>query len=800
MRPVRLVAEGFSAFRDPIDVHFDGADFFALVGPTGSGKSSILDAICFALYGNVPRYGDDRLVAPVITQGSAEARVSLTFEIEREEYVATRVVRRQPRGGATTKEARLEHGAEVLAGDAKGMNKAVADLIGLSFHHFTRCVVLPQGEFAEFLHDKPSERQDLIVKLLDLQIYERMRSRATARAAQREGAIALDEQRIGALADCTPEAEAQAHAVLDGIKQLRKQLQKAETAVKVLEEEAATAARAADTARQVVVLLEAVKVPKAVLTLNKQRDAAVAARADAALAREASEAALAEHAQVTEQLPDPAQLQHALDAYCQLDEISEHLAALTEAEQAALPALEAGRAAHDEAVHAVGHAEAAFEAGVEDSAATALAAALVVGEPCPVCEQVVTRKPKVRAGEKGKAKKALDAARKQEALLRAALEQVETAAAKTRAEHEAAEKRARALEQKVAKAPDAERLAAQLAEIEAARQEHAARQAEFQRAVGAEREAGERVTALDRDLAQARQTCDAQRDPLVGAGLDVPGIGADFVADWESMAGWSAEQVPTHKAREREQTEHANQRAEAARVAVAELVETATASGVEVPRRPAPTISGLRELAAASESRATAEANRIADGIKESAAITKRIETARDDANVARELAKLLRSDRFEQWVVNEALVALVEGASETLEQLSSNQYALGVDDGNEFEVIDHRNADERRSAKTLSGGETFQASLALSLALADQVGSLAAGGAAKLDAIFLDEGFGTLDPDCLDTVAATLETLGSDARMVGIVTHVRDLADRVPVRFEVTKGPRTSSVTRVDA
>ncbi len=417
-----------------------------------------------------------------------------------------------------------------------------------------------------------------------------------------------------------------------------------------------------------------------------------------------------------------------------------------------------------------------------------------------MCEQVVPRKPKVRAGEKGKAKKALDAARKQEAQLRAALEQVETAAAKTRAEHEAAEKRARALEQKVAKAPDAERLAAQLAEIEAARQEHAARQAEFQRAVGAEREAGERVTALDRDLAQARQTCDAQRDPLVGAGLDVPGIGTDFVADWESMAGWSAEQVPTHKAREREQTEHANQRAEAARVAVAELVETATASGVEVPRRPAPTISGLRELAAASESRATAEANRIADGIKESAAITKRIETARDDANVARELAKLLRSDRFEQWVVNEALVALVEGASETLEQLSSNQYALGVDDGNEFEVIDHRNADERRSAKTLSGGETFQASLALSLALADQVGSLAAGGAAKLDAIFLDEGFGTLDPDCLDTVAATLETLGSDARMVGIVTHVRDLADRVPVRFEVTKGPRTSSVTRVDA
>jgi exonuclease SbcC len=85
-------------------------------------------------------------------------------------------------------------------------------------------------------------------------------------------------------------------------------------------------------------------------------------------------------------------------------------------------------------------------------------------------------------------------------------------------------------------------------------------------------------------------------------------------------------------------------------------------------------------------------------------------------------------------------------------------------------------------------------------LALADQVGAMAAEGAAKLDSIFLDEGFGTLDSDCLDTVAATLETLGADDRVVGIVTHVRDLAERVPVRFEVTKGPRTSTVTRVDA
>jgi exonuclease SbcC len=114
--------------------------------------------------------------------------------------------------------------------------------------------------------------------------------------------------------------------------------------------------------------------------------------------------------------------------------------------------------------------------------------------------------------------------------------------------------------------------------------------------------------------------------------------------------------------------------------------------------------------------------------------------------------------------------------------------------------VIDHRNADERRPAKTLSGGETFQASLALALALADQLAGLAAGGAAKLESIFLDEGFGTLDPETLATVADTIEALGNEERMVGIVTHVRELAERVPVRFEVTKTARTSQVERQSA
>nr|MBA2599630.1 SMC family ATPase [Actinomycetota bacterium] len=161
MRPVRLELSGFTSFRQHTVVDFGDADYFCLAGPTGSGKSSIIDAICFALYGSVPRYDDKRLIAAVITQGQLEARVRLDFNVDGRAYTAVRVVRKSAQG-ASTKEARLECEGEVLAGTAKELTDEVIKLLGLGFEHFTKCVVLPQGEFARFLHDDPSTRQDML--------------------------------------------------------------------------------------------------------------------------------------------------------------------------------------------------------------------------------------------------------------------------------------------------------------------------------------------------------------------------------------------------------------------------------------------------------------------------------------------------------------------------------------------------------------------------------------------------------------------------------------------------------------
>ena len=174
--------------------------------------------------------------------------------------------------------------------------------------------------------------------------------------------------------------------------------------------------------------------------------------------------------------------------------------------------------------------------------------------------------------------------------------------------------------------------------------------------------------------------------------------------------------------------------------------------------------------------------------------------TAREAQQVAEALAGHLAANRFEKWLLDEALHQLVEGASERLSELSGGAYMLAVDArSGGFGVVDHTNASQVRSARTLSGGETFLASLALALALADQVAGLAAAGAARLESLFLDEGFGTLDPDTLDVVAAALDDLGARGRVVGIVTHVRELAERLPVRFEVRKVGGSATIERVE-
>src|SRR4051794_25343026 len=221
VRPRQLEVEGFTAFRERAVVDFEDADLFAFTGPTGSGKSSLVDAMGFALFGRVHRYGE-KLVHPAISSGSTEARVRLDFTVGVTDYTAVRVVRRTGPGRASTKEARLERAGEVVAGDEKGLTAAIEDLLGLDFEQYCRCVVLPQGAFAAFLHDTPKGRQDLLAGLLDVAHYRALGQEANQRAAvAAQRAAFLDERLAGGLGGATGDSVGAANERVEQLARLR---------------------------------------------------------------------------------------------------------------------------------------------------------------------------------------------------------------------------------------------------------------------------------------------------------------------------------------------------------------------------------------------------------------------------------------------------------------------------------------------------------------------------------------------------------------------------------------------------
>jgi exonuclease SbcC len=306
---------------------------------------------------------------------------------------------------------------------------------------------------------------------------------------------------------------------------------------------------------------------------------------------------------------------------------------------------------------------------------------------------------------------------------------------------------------------------------------------------GTERALGD----LERAESGARARLSAIRDPVVKLGapaLDDTGI----LAGWTALATWAARETSS---RDQDITS-SRKRVTAARARVEQLTGRLStdlaAGGIEL--APEAVAAGASSAVVAVLERARAATRRIVERRAQAADLISRRDAAQDEQHVAKLLGDLLRSDRFPRWLVTAAVDALVADASTKLGGLSGGEFDLTHEDG-DFYVIDHTDADSRRSVRTLSGGETFQASLALALALSSQMSALAAAGAARLDSIFLDEGFGTLDPETLEVVASTLETLAQGQRMVGVITHVAALAERVPVRFIVARDARTSSVTR---
>lgn len=149
-----------------------------------------------------------------------------------------------------------------------------------------------------------------------------------------------------------------------------------------------------------------------------------------------------------------------------------------------------------------------------------------------------------------------------------------------------------------------------------------------------------------------------------------------------------------------------------------------------------------------------------------------------------KDLEKLFRGKKFVEYIAKDRLNYISRDASKRLLDITNGVYGLEVDEESKFIIRDYKNGGVKRDASTLSGGETFLASLALSLSLSTEIQLK---GTAPLELFFLDEGFGTLDDDLLEVVMNSLERIHNDKLKVGIISHVESIRTRIPIKLIIT-------------
>ncbi|WP_432053599.1 AAA family ATPase [Streptomyces sp. bgisy022] len=362
------------------------------------------------------------------------------------------------------------------------------------------------------------------------------------------------------------------------------------------------------------------------------------------------------------------------------------------------------------------------------------------------------------------------------------------------------------------------RAAARVGHRERLDRERAALEEELTRARGSARSVTERAAELERDVARLTEAADAARTAEDTAqrlkDADARLADAAYRAGFDTPEDAAAARLDDAAHRELQRRLDAWQHEEAAVRAV--LAEPGTAAAAAQP--PADVAAAqraaeeadrrVREAASARDAaaRRCAELDRLSARCADGA---RRLAPLREEYDRVARLATLTagtsadndRRMRLESYVLAARLEQVAAAATVRLRRMSSGRYTLVHSDdragrgrsGLGLHVVDAWTGRERDTA-TLSGGETFFASLALALGLADVVTDEAGG--VRLDTLFIDEGFGSLDDQTLDEVLDVLDSLRERDRSVGIVSHVPDLRRRIHAQLEVVKS-RSGSVLR---
>lgn len=806
MKPLHLRMKAFGSYLHEAEIDFTKFGehpLFLITGATGGGKTTILDAMCFALYcratgGRRNWEGMRSLSAPQ----EEETLVEFTFTYCGTEYKWFRSMQEyysKRTDSVRTKETHeccrkdVQGSWELLCSGAEGRVREQAEqLLGLTCEQFSQVVVLPQGDFLKLLLSSSREKAALLQTLFATQKWERLTQRMRNRAA------ALTKQAGQNDAACqsilTREEVQDLAALTEKCGTLGKEYQKLLTLSLQAKEKQEQCNRAYDIASKTASAYDLLQKRENELTAAKVRaEKAEVQHRQAQTALPQAQHLREQAAKLREQA---ASMQDALDAARKLDTLQKDLRAkMQKREQAQKQLLQAeqiqqeaqarwqkGMAFSDglnEQVEQMPKLSAAIEAELRANAAAAVATDLREDCPCPVCGSAHHPYPAVPSAQlaelRGKQAEAVKAA-----------EMLKKARAKLKL-----------LEQQREQArQSAEQMRVVLTEL----QNRISAEEATQKAVTEQMRGSATLTELEQSVRKLRQSA-AQLEQQE-AQLQKEAVDAQSHA------------AAAEEALKKAQTDKAESQTQYQLVLLEYRAQPDVQQDTERPDENAARQKRNEEQTVAAQlaeqiGRAAESLQNGTQSCKQLGELVQQGESLQIQYEAASRLSDLLSGRTkqrvpIQQFVLGIMLDDILASANGFFETLSSGRYrllrktapaggnALG---GLDLAVLDAASGGER-DVGTLSGGELFLASLSLAFGLSDVVQGYS--GAVRLDALFIDEGFGSLDQETLDTAMDALLRLQESGRTVGIISHVTELQDVIKKQLIVDRLPDGSSCVKI--
>lgn len=744
MRPLELVMNAFGPYagEETIDFTRLGENrFFLITGPTGSGKTTILDAITFALYGTASGdLRDNRSLRSDYATPDRKTEVRFTFRNQDRTYEVTRTpeqVLNKQRGegtrtvpaGASLVEILPEGERKVLGTSNSAVTRAVEQLLGFQARQFRQLMVLPQGEFRRFLVADSKERKTILETLFKTGQYSALEDALDARAKVLKKQHEECRQKYQLLLES---------AVTHSPAALKQRLQEEQQQAKDLENQAAQAQKAASAALKTLQQGQQLAYTFQRWQEGQKRKEALAAQADT----------IRDLQQRIRWLDEALKLHPIYDrtrkAKAQLDTAQALFQKAREDLQSAQERLRQQLASATETnTHALQEQMVRVREQLARMTAVSgetvrLAQTLVPGEPCPVCGSPDHPQP----------------------------------ATQTRKAQEELARKTRAMEEEIA------RLNRKQKALEKAQKE-------------ADQAAGSCKTA-EENLAAAQKAFEADREAYKTA-LDQSPFPDQhtFVAAHKALAS---------KPLWQEQVDRYRQQADSLQ---GELKILADQLKDKTPPYLAPLQEAVRQTGSTAHTLAT-RTGALQETLRREETALKQLEKLEKELDRLQEaygpiglLASTAKGDNsrkltFSSFVLQAVLDDVLQTANLRLGKISQGRYSLyrsqdivdaRKEQGLGLEIMDAFTG-QARAVTTLSGGEIFFTSLSLALGLSDVLESYAGG--LHLDTILVDEGFGSLDPETLDSAISALLELQKGGRLVGIISHVAELKERISAQLEI--------------